>query len=53
VDTGDAEATITVYSDSCAAALGEGATLLQTNFNGDCVTDFAEFAGDWLESVAL
>ena len=56
VDTGEAAVAITVYSDSCAAALGQGATLLQSDFNGDCVTDFAdfaEFAGEWLDSVAL
>ncbi len=56
VDIGEDTVTITVYSDSCAAALGQGATLLQTDFNGDCVTDFADlavFAGEFLDSIAL
>ena len=56
VDTGEDTVTITVYIDSCEAAKGEGAEVLQSDFNEDCVTDFAdfaEFADEWLENIAL
>ncbi len=54
---GEAEVLIEVYEDSCEAAQeGEDVELLRSDFNEDCVTDFAdfaEFADEWLENVAL
>jgi T5SS/PEP-CTERM-associated repeat protein len=47
---------IHVYTDSCEAAKGAGIPLLQGDFDANCIVDiddFAVFAENWLNSIAL
>lgn len=47
---------ISVYADSCQAAIGSGIQLLPGDINADCIVDLADFAlmaANWLQSIAL
>jgi T5SS/PEP-CTERM-associated repeat protein len=54
--TGSDTVTIHVYSDSCEAAKGAGIPTLDGDFDLNCIVDiddFAVFAENWLNSIAL